>query len=106
MEFFQDDLYPPTRDTSVPVLTADEWFGGKSKEPATLNLQPQGNKELIQIEFVGMEPLSQAPVEKKVKKYDFKTERAKDDSNFSKDKVCGTSIYLMDFSSFQVITTT
>jgi len=75
MEFFQDDLFPPTRNTSVPVLTADEWFGGKSKEPATISLQPQG-----------MQPLSEAPVEKKEKKYDFRTEVSKDANKFSKDK--------------------
>jgi len=75
MELFQDDLFPPTRDTAVPVMTANEWFGGMSKTPATLNLQPQG-----------MQLLSEVSVEKKEKKYDFKTEVAKDDSKFSKDK--------------------
>jgi len=57
MELFQDDLFPPTRDTSVSVMTASEWFGGESKMPATLNLQPSG-----------MQPLSQATIEKKEKK--------------------------------------
>jgi len=75
MEFFQDDLFPPTRDTSVPVLTADQWFGGKSEEPTTINLKPSD-----------MEPLSQAPVEKKEKKYDFKSELAKDQGKFTKEK--------------------
>jgi len=74
-EFFQDDLFPPTRDTSVPVLTAGEWFDGKSEKPATINLQP-----------TGMQPLSQAPVEKKEKKYDFRTEVSKDANKFTKEK--------------------
>jgi hypothetical protein len=34
-----------------------------------------------------MQKLSEAPVEKKEKKYDFKTEVAKEDSRFTKDKV-------------------
>jgi len=75
MEFFQDDLFPPTRDTKTAVLTASEWFGGKSKNPTTVDLQPSG-----------MELLSQAPVEQKTKKYDFNVERSKDANKFSKDK--------------------
>jgi len=74
MEFFQDDLYPDTRDTRTPVYSADEWFGGSTKQPKTISINP------------GMQPLSQAPVEAAVKKYDFKTELKKADSEFSKDK--------------------
>jgi len=75
MEYFQDDIFPPTSDTSIPVLTADEWFGGKSAELNTLNLQPPG-----------MELLSQSHSEKKAKKYDFKTEVTKDQNKFTKEK--------------------
>jgi len=75
MEYFQDDLFPPTRNTSVPVLTADEWFEGKSKAPETISLSPPG-----------MQPLSQAPVEVAAKKYDFRAEVAKKDNEFTKDK--------------------
>ena len=42
MEFFQDDLYPPTNDTTKPVLTADEWLDGKSKGLEKIPLNPQG----------------------------------------------------------------
>ncbi len=34
-----------------------------------------------------MTPLSEAPVEKKVKKYNFKSELAKEDNRFTKEKV-------------------
>jgi len=75
MEFFQDDLYPPTKKINEPTTTSDEWFRGVTKEPSSISMQPSG-----------MTKLSDAPVEKKEKKYDFKEEREKDDSQFTKEK--------------------
>ncbi len=40
-----------------------------------------------------MTPLSEAPVEKKVKKYNFKSELAKEDNRFTKEKVNNESIH-------------
>src|SRR5690554_738796 len=76
MEFFQDDIFPPTRDTSKPAVEAAEWFNGQSPEPSTIDLCPPG-----------MQRLSQAPVEKKTKKYDFNTEVSRDANRFSKERV-------------------
>ena len=50
-EFFQDDLFAPTRVTWEPLLTADEWLAGKKPEIRRVSLQPDG-----------MTPLSKAPV--------------------------------------------
>jgi coronin-7 len=76
MEFFQDDLFPPIRDTRSPLLNVDEWISGQTKEPSLLSLQPQG-----------MKPLSEAPQDTKAKKYDFNAERAKEDGRLTKEKV-------------------
>jgi len=57
-EFFQDDIFVPTRGTDS-VLTADQWFSGKNGVPKLVSLQP-----------AGMKLLSEAPkVERMVKKY-------------------------------------
>lgn len=51
-DFFQDDVFPPTRDVEAPALTAEAWFRGENAESRRISLQPNG-----------MQPLSQAPVE-------------------------------------------
>jgi len=57
-EYFQDDVYPPTRALE-PVLSAEEWFGGQNGEPKLISLQPPD-----------MKPLSQVPkVVRKVKRF-------------------------------------
>jgi len=44
LEFFQDDLFPPTR---VPLLmSADEFFAGVTKEPTKISLKPADMTEL------------------------------------------------------------
>jgi hypothetical protein len=45
MEFFQDDIYVPTRSPE-PWFTADEWFAGAAKEPVYVTMQPAGMLEL------------------------------------------------------------
>lgn len=57
-EFFQDDLFPPTRVTWEPALSAAEWLSGKDKQQRTINLCP-----------AGMTPVSLAPKEAPSKKY-------------------------------------
>ncbi|KAG9476767.1 hypothetical protein GDO78_002259 [Eleutherodactylus coqui] len=57
-EFFQDDVFPPTRVTWEPALTAEEWLSGKDKQQRSINLCPKG-----------MIPVSQAPKEAPTKKY-------------------------------------
>ncbi|XP_040297752.1 coronin-7-like isoform X1 [Bufo bufo] len=57
-EFFQDDVFPPTRVTWEPALTAEEWLSGKDKQQRSINLCPEG-----------MIPVSQAPKEVPTKKY-------------------------------------
>lgn len=41
-ELFQDDLFPPTRATWSPTITAEDWFSNKNKLPTKINLQPEG----------------------------------------------------------------
>jgi len=50
-EFFQDDIYPATRQTT-PLYTAQEFFNGEQREPSRVDLQP-----------AGMSKLSEAPPE-------------------------------------------
>ncbi|XP_050708848.1 coronin-7-like isoform X2 [Eriocheir sinensis] len=49
-EFFQDDLFPLTRVTWEPVMTAAEWFGGTTRPPRTLSLQPPDMLPLSEIQ--------------------------------------------------------
>ncbi|SPO37720.1 uncharacterized protein PSFLO_03196 [Pseudozyma flocculosa] len=58
-EFFQDDIFIPTRDTSQPLTTAARWLQGESdeREATYLDLRP-----------ADMVPLSQAPEVKKESK--------------------------------------
>lgn len=58
MEYFQDDIYPPTRGPQ-PATTAAAWLAGADAEPALVSLQP-----------ADMTPLSAAPpVERGPAKY-------------------------------------
>ncbi|XP_015593294.1 coronin-7 isoform X1 [Cephus cinctus] len=41
-ELFQDDLFPPTRVTWAPTLTATEWFNGVNKHAPRVSLKPPG----------------------------------------------------------------
>ncbi|XP_044747703.1 coronin-7 isoform X1 [Coccinella septempunctata] len=41
-EFFQDDLFPPTKVTWEPTMNSHEWFSGKDKLPRRISLQPVG----------------------------------------------------------------
>ena len=41
-DYFQDDIFIPTADVEVPVLTAEEWVNGESKETLKINLCPNG----------------------------------------------------------------
>ncbi|KAM4632370.1 coronin-7-like isoform 2-T2 [Discoglossus pictus] len=56
-EFFQDDVFPPTRVSWEPALSAVDWLSGKDKQQHTINLCPEG-----------MIPVSQAPKEAPVRK--------------------------------------
>jgi len=41
MEFFQDDIFVPTR-TNKPTLSAEEWFDGITREPEFVSIRPEG----------------------------------------------------------------
>ncbi|CAL1674425.1 unnamed protein product [Lasius platythorax] len=47
-ELFQDDLFPPTKVTWKPTLSATEWFNGGNKQPSRLNLKPPGMDNLTE----------------------------------------------------------
>ena len=44
MEYFQDDLYPDTRVTWEPSLTAQQWLSGEDTHPRYISLRPAGMK--------------------------------------------------------------
>lgn len=41
-DFFQDDLFPPTRVTWSETISQTEWFANKDKRPLRISLQPEG----------------------------------------------------------------
>ncbi|OXB39193.1 actin cross-linking [Cryptococcus neoformans] len=49
-DFFQDDIYVPTKNIETPSLTASEWLDGKDVAQEIIDLKPEG-----------MTPLSLAP---------------------------------------------
>ncbi|XP_018782894.1 PREDICTED: coronin-7 isoform X4 [Bactrocera latifrons] len=51
-ELFQDDLFPPTRVTWKPTLSADEWFACNDRKATKLSLQPEGMEALSSIQQV------------------------------------------------------
>merc|ERR1712072_189138 len=76
-EFFQDDIFPPTR-VLEPSQTADEWLRGGDAEPQLQDLCPSD-----------MTPLSEAPkIEQKGPKYTLSEENEQEqevtDSLFSR----------------------
>jgi len=60
LEFFQDDLFPPTTRYGEPSMTSSQWLSGAKTEPALISLQPPG-----------MQPLTDAPKIVREKKYKF-----------------------------------
>ena len=40
MEYFQDDIYPVTRVTWQPALTAQEWLDGGNEVQSCVSLRP------------------------------------------------------------------
>lgn len=74
MEFFQDDIYPPTRD-QTPSASASEWLAGATATPSCVELCPSD-----------MTPLSRAPaLEKAAPKY--KLEAKKEEKKDVTDEV-------------------
>ncbi|GAA6062505.1 hypothetical protein JCM10212_006354 [Sporobolomyces blumeae] len=53
-EYFQDDIFVPTRNREKPSMTAREWLDGKNTPLDIVDLQPAGTK-----------PLSEAPAPQK-----------------------------------------
>ncbi|XP_053326631.1 coronin-7 [Spea bombifrons] len=56
-EFFQDDVFPPSRVSWEPALSADKWLSGKDQQQRSINLCPEG-----------MIPVSKAPKEAPIRK--------------------------------------
>lgn len=44
VDFFQNDIFIPTRDIEKPALTAADWLNGKDAAPSLLDLRPPGMK--------------------------------------------------------------
>ena len=44
MEYFQDDLFPKTKKTTVATMNAGQWFGGDNKPMAMVSLRPSDMK--------------------------------------------------------------
>nr|XP_002128072.1 coronin-7-like [Ciona intestinalis] len=60
MEYFQDDLFPETRDLRKPTMTSQQWLDGKNVQASKISVCPKD-----------MKPLSEAPKEApKARKYE------------------------------------
>lgn len=42
MEYFQNDIYIPTVDTEISIMTAEQYFTGQSPNFPIINLKPEG----------------------------------------------------------------
>jgi len=67
LEFFQDDIYPPTIKYGVPSMTSPEWLSGAKTEPTLISLQPPG-----------MQSITDAPKIVREKKYKFDPTKPKE----------------------------
>ncbi|XP_017876072.1 coronin-7 isoform X2 [Ceratina calcarata] len=47
-ELFQDDLFPPTKVTWKPTMTATEWLNGANKQAYRISLKPPGMDNLTE----------------------------------------------------------
>ncbi|XP_043250924.1 coronin-7 isoform X2 [Colletes gigas] len=53
-ELFQDDLFPPTKVTWKPTMTATEWFNGANKQAYRISLKPPGMDNLTESQGQGV----------------------------------------------------
>ncbi|XP_046424248.1 coronin-7 isoform X1 [Neodiprion virginianus] len=53
-ELFQDDLFPPTRVTWSPTVSAAEWFGKANKQAPRISLKPPGMDSLTESQGQGV----------------------------------------------------
>ncbi|XP_046742206.1 coronin-7 isoform X3 [Diprion similis] len=53
-ELFQDDLFPPTRVTWSPTVSAAEWFGRANKQAPRISLKPPGMDSLTESQGQGV----------------------------------------------------
>ncbi|CAK9811862.1 Coro7 [Anthophora plagiata] len=53
-ELFQDDLFPPTKVTWKPTMTAAEWFNGANKQAYRISLKPPGMDNLSENQGQGV----------------------------------------------------
>ncbi|KOC65257.1 Coronin-7 [Habropoda laboriosa] len=53
-ELFQDDLFPPTKVTWKPTMTAIEWFNGANKQAYRISLKPPGMDNLTESQGQGV----------------------------------------------------
>jgi len=44
MEYFQDDIFSPTRDRSKSTMTAEQWFAGRNIEADKVSIRPADMK--------------------------------------------------------------
>jgi len=64
MEFFQDDIYIPTRDLQTSSLSAQEWFNGDDKSAHLIDLRPS-DMTPRSILLISTNEVSSAPADKK-----------------------------------------
>jgi len=76
LEFFQDDIFPPTPKFGQPLMSSSQWLSGSKTEPTLISLQPPG-----------MQSLTDAPKIVREKKYKFDPTKPKEEVQDLKDAV-------------------
>jgi len=57
-DYFQDDLFPPTRILWEPSMSAAEWFAGSNTPPKKLDLKPEDMETLSSLKAQSTTPTS------------------------------------------------
>uniref|UniRef100_A0A1B6F9M1 Coronin n=1 Tax=Cuerna arida TaxID=1464854 RepID=A0A1B6F9M1_9HEMI len=61
-DLFQDDLFPPTKVTWEPTMTAAEWFSGANCQARRISLKPEGMDNLSEAQgAASVSPSSKEP---------------------------------------------
>jgi coronin-7 len=62
-DYFQDDLFPPTKVLWEPSMTASQWFGGANIPPKRMDLKPNDMETRKSFDFAAPPPPSNQSAE-------------------------------------------
>jgi hypothetical protein len=68
-DYFQDDLFPPTKVLWEPTMTASQWFGGANLPPKRMDLKPNDMETRKSFDFAHQ--ISSRDAKRRHNKYPF-----------------------------------